>query len=96
MREGGGRITLAIKENGVYLDGAKLDTVTRIDIVNINAGGNIEVVIHARVDELDIQYKSPKWLQGERKDIRQQADKIQNGGKITFDILIPRQQSQNQ
>lgn len=49
--------TLKTTEDGIFLNGAKLDSVTRLDIENISPDGEMEAVIHIDIHEADIKHK---------------------------------------
>lgn len=48
---------LETKEDGLYLNGVRLDYVTRLDVNNISPDGEMEAVIHIDIHEANIKYK---------------------------------------
>lgn len=48
---------LEATEDGIFLNGVKLNFVTRLDIENISPDGEMEAVIHIDIHEADIKHK---------------------------------------
>lgn len=48
---------LVSTEDGVFLNGVRLNFVTQLDVKNISPDGVMEAVIHIDVHEADIQHK---------------------------------------
>ena len=49
---------LTVNHDGVFLDEQKIKNCTQVDVKNINAITEAEVVLHVYVDEADIQWQS--------------------------------------
>lgn len=48
---------LKATEDGIFLNGVKLNYVTHLDIKNISPDGVMEAVIHIDIHKADIKYK---------------------------------------
>lgn len=48
---------LVSTEDGVFLNGVRLNFVTQLDVKNISPDGVMEAVIHIDIHEADIQHK---------------------------------------
>lgn len=48
---------LEMKEDGLYLNGVRLNYVTSFDVKNISPDGEMEAVIHIDIHEADIKHK---------------------------------------
>ena len=53
---------LKITPTGVWVDDQKIEGVSQVDIKNISPIKSIEVLLHLRVDEVDVQYYSKELL----------------------------------
>lgn len=49
---------LETKEDGLYLNGVRLDCVTNLDIKNISPDGEMEAVIHIDIHEANIKHNT--------------------------------------
>ena len=45
------------KEDGLYLNGVRLEFVTKLDVKNISPDGEMEAVIHIDIHEANIKHK---------------------------------------
>jgi hypothetical protein len=57
LKEVGSVNILETKEDGLYLNGVRLDCVTRLDVNNISPDGEMEAVIHIDIHEANIKHK---------------------------------------
>lgn len=48
---------VSVTDKGVFVNGIKLDRVTRVDVVNLNPQDDAEVVIHIAASEIEIDHK---------------------------------------
>ena len=48
---------IAITPKGVWVDGEKINNVTRVDVINLNPAEDMEVVLHIAASEIEVDYK---------------------------------------
>lgn len=49
---------ITVNEKGVFVDGVKVDKVTRVDVINLNPTDDMEVVLHIAASEIEVDYKT--------------------------------------
>ena len=47
---------VAITRKGVFVDGTKIDNVTRVDVMNLNPIEDTEVVLHIAASEIEVDH----------------------------------------
>lgn len=48
---------VSITANGVFIDGIKIDRVTRVDVINLNQQCEANVVIYVAASEVEVDHK---------------------------------------
>lgn len=47
----------SITDKGVFVDGTKIDRVTRVDVVNLNPQDDSEVILYIMASEVEVDHK---------------------------------------
>lgn len=50
-------VKIEISGEGVFVNGMKIDKVTRADVINLNPLGNAEVALYIAADEVVVDHK---------------------------------------
>ena len=48
---------ISIIPGGVFVDGVKINNVTRVDVMNLNPIEDMEVVLHIAASEIEVDHK---------------------------------------